>query len=182
MINEVTTGVGQTGKWFGFQHYGFTPDIVALGKGIGNGYPVSVTALAPHVIELLGERPVLYAQSHQNDPLGATIAREVVRTIREEKLIERCKELSDLLLTGLSEIAAHTDKIKEIRGRGLLAAVDLVDDTESSLTIQVHHELLRRGYIVGRRPGVNVLRLDPSLTIARQDLESFMVTLEDILV
>ena len=53
LVNEVTTGVGRTGIWFGYQHYGISPDIVAVGKGIGNGYPVSVTAFAPGVIERL---------------------------------------------------------------------------------------------------------------------------------
>ncbi len=71
VVNEVTTGIGRTGTWFGHQHYDIAPDIVAMGKGIGNGYPVSATALAPGVIERLGGQPVRYAQSHQNDPAGA---------------------------------------------------------------------------------------------------------------
>jgi acetylornithine aminotransferase len=89
LVNEVTTGVGRTGRWFGYQHYGISPDVVALGKGIGNGYPVSVTACAPRVISRLGGRPIPYSQSHQNDPLGAAVAREVVRTVREEGLSSR---------------------------------------------------------------------------------------------
>ena len=85
-MNEVTTGVGRTGRWFGYQHYGLAPDIVAIGKGIGNGYPVSVTAFAPRAVDRLGGRPIKYAQSHQNDPLGAGVAREVIRVIREDGL------------------------------------------------------------------------------------------------
>jgi acetylornithine aminotransferase len=180
-VNEVTTGVGRTGAWFGYQHYGIAPDIVALGKGIGNGYPVSVTAFAPGVIDRLGGRPVKYAQSHQNDPLGAAIAREVVRIIQDEGLIERGRELSALLLAGLDRIKARTGKIREVRARGLMAALDLCDDAETSLTIRTHRELAARGYIVGRRPGVSVLRLDPSLTIGRADVEGFLETLEDVL-
>ena len=83
LINEVTTGIGRTGLWFGYQHYDILPDIVAMGKGIGNGYPVSATAFAPSVIERLEGRPVKYAQSHQNDPLGCTIGLEVIKVIKK---------------------------------------------------------------------------------------------------
>jgi acetylornithine aminotransferase len=182
LVNEVTTGVGRTGAWFGYQHYGIAPDIVAMGKGIGNGYPVSVTALAPSVVRRLGDRPVKYAQSHQNDPLGAAVAVEVIRVIREQGLIERGREIAAVLRTGLEAIQVHTSGIREIRGRGLMIAIELEDDTETSFTIRTHRELVRRGFILGRRPGVPVLRCDPSLTTDRADIERFLATLEDVLV
>lgn len=181
LVNEVTTGVGRTGLWFGYQHYGVSPDIVALGKGIGNGYPVSVTAFAAGVVERLGGRPVNYAQSHQNDPLGAAVARKVAEVIREEGLIERGRGIAATLLSGLEGIRARTGRIKEIRARGLMVALELQDDSEGSFTVQVHRELVHRGYIVGKRPGFNVLRLDPSLTIDREDIEGFLRTLESVL-
>jgi acetylornithine aminotransferase len=180
LVNEVTTGVGRTGMWFGHQHYKILPDVVALGKGIGNGYPVSVTAFAPGVLDRLGGRPILYAQSHQNDPLGAAVAREVVRIIREEGLIERAGAISDVLLPGLEGIKAHSDLIRDIRGRGLMVAIEFEDDSDNSATIRMHHELVRRGFIVGRRPGVNVLRLDPSLTIDLGDIEGFLETFGEL--
>lgn len=181
LINEVTTGTGQTGEWFGYQHYDISPDIIALGKGIGNGYPVSAALFGEYAVGKLGEEPINYAQSHQNDPLGAAVAREVVRTIQEEKLIERCREISQLLMNGLEGIKARSGRIKDVRGRGLMIAVELDDDTENSFTIEVHRELIRRGFIVGRRPGVNVLRLDPSLTIERGEVEEFLGVLEEAL-
>ena len=181
LVNEVTTGVGRTGLWFGYQHYGISPDIVAVGKGIGNGYPVSVTAFAPGVIERLGGRPMMYAQSHQNDPLGAAVVREVVKVIKQEGLIERGKAIADRLLSGLEGIKDRTGKIQEIRSRGLMVAIELKDDPEASFTIRTHRELVRRGYVLGRRPGVNVLRLDPSLTIDQNDIEGFLKTFEAVL-
>ena len=181
LINEVTTGIGQTGLWFGYQHYGISPDIVAMGKGIGNGYPVSVTAFAPGVIERLGGEPVKYAQSHQNDPLGAVVAREVIKVIEEEGLIERGRKLAAILVSGLEAIKNRNDRITDVRSRGLLAAIDLKDDADASFTVRVHRELVRRGYVVGRRPGINVLRLDPSLTIDQADLENFLATFETVL-
>lgn len=179
LVNEVTTGIGRTGKWFGFQHYGIEPDIVAMGKGVGNGYPISVTAFASSVTARLGDAPVKYAQSHQNDPLGAAVAREVIHVIREEGLIERAVALGVLLKDGLDAIQARAGRIRDVRARGLMAAVELVDDSSASFTIAVHRELVRRGFIVGRRPGVNVLRIDPSLTIDRTDIEGFLATFEE---
>ena len=181
LINEVTTGIGQTGEWFGYQHYEITPDIISLGKGIGNGYPVSVTLFSERAARKLTDEPIKYAQSHQNDPLGAAVAREVILTIREEKLIERGRKTSELLINALEGIRVRSGRIKEIRGRGLMIAVELDDDTENTFTLEVHRELIRRGFIVGRRPGVKVLRLDPSLTIEREDVEEFLRALEEVL-
>jgi acetylornithine aminotransferase len=182
LVNEVTTGVGRTGTWFGYQHYGIAPDVVALGKGIGNGYPVSVTAFSPRAIERQGDRPLKYSQSHQNDPLGAAIALEVVRVIRNEGLIEHSQEISRVLLGGLEALRARAKgRIREVRGRGLMAAVELADDDALSLTIRVQRELVRRGYILARRPGLNVLRIDPPLTIERRDVEGFLATFKDVL-
>jgi len=181
LVNEVTTGVGRTGMWFGYQHYGITPHIVALGKGIGNGYPVAVAAFAPGVIDRLGGETVKYAQSHQNDPLGAAVAREVVRIIREERLIERSAGISAVLIDGLEGIRERTSRIEQIRARGLMAAIELRDDAHASLTIQVQRELLCRGFVIARRPGLKVLRLDPALTIERQDIEDFLTNFEAVL-
>jgi acetylornithine aminotransferase len=181
LVNEVTTGIGRTGEWFGHQHYGFTPDVMALGKGLGNGYPVSVAAFGREVASRLGDRPIPYAQSHQNDPLGAALAREVVRVIRDEGLIERGREIGALLSSGLAAIQDRAPRIREVRGRGLMVAVELDDDPQASFTTRVHRELVRRGFILARRPGLNVLRLDPALTIERRDIESFLEALEAVL-
>ncbi|MFH1682046.1 MAG: aminotransferase class III-fold pyridoxal phosphate-dependent enzyme, partial [Candidatus Eisenbacteria bacterium] len=129
----------------------------------------------------LAGREVRYAQSHQNDPLGAAVLVEVVRTIREERLIERGGEISAVLVSGLEEIRARTGRIREVRARGLMIGLEMDDDPESSLTIRTHRELVQRGFLVGRRPGVNVLRLDPPLTIERADCESFLAALGDVL-
>lgn len=181
LVNEVTTGVGRTGMWFGYQHYQISPDIVALGKGIGNGYPVSVAAFRRGALDRLGGREIKYSQSHQNDPLGAAVAREVVRVIREEGLIERGRDVANALTAGLKTIAAHNRRIKEVRARGLMIALEFYDDSETLFTIQTHRELVQRGYIVARRPGLAVLRIDPSLTVERQDIQEFIGILDQVL-
>jgi acetylornithine aminotransferase len=182
LVNEVTTGIGRTGLWFGYQHYGFQPDIVALGKGVGNGYPVSVVALSPRVVALLGGQPVKYAQSHQNDPLGAAVAREVLRVIREEDLIGRSRTIAARLAAGLDQVRRRANAVGDVRQRGLMAAVELHDEAGAPVTTEVHRALVRRGFVVGKRPGVPVLRLDPGLTIDESDLDVFLEALEDVLI
>jgi acetylornithine aminotransferase len=181
LANEVTTGVGRTGRWFGYEHYDLAPDIVAVGKGIGAGYPVSVTVFAPRAVARLRGEPIRFAQSHQNDPLGACVAREVIRVIREDGLIERGRELGEHLRSDLESIGARTARVRDVRGRDLMLALQLEDDTACSRTAQVHRELVGRGFVVGRRPGVSVLRLDPPLTVERGDVDAFLRTFEEIL-
>jgi len=176
IINEITTGIGRTGKWFGFQHYNIEPDIVAIGKGLGNGYPVSATAISKKAAGLLENSGFLYAQSHQNDPLGASIANEVIDTITDENLIERCERSGNMIVNRLNEIKGDSPIIKEVRGRGLMIAIELTKDAES-----VYKELINRGYILAKRAGVEVLRMDPALTIEEHDIESFLETFKQII-
>jgi len=87
ICNEVTTGMGRTGRWFGYNHYDIVPDIVAIGKGLGNGYPVSAVACSEKTAESINHETFHYFQSHQNDPLGACVANEVIHIIDSEGLI-----------------------------------------------------------------------------------------------
>jgi len=176
MVNEVTTGMGRTGKWFGYQHYHIQPDIVAMGKGIGNGYPVSVTAISENISEKLSSKRFIYAQSHQNDPLGAVVAHEVIRIIEEDNLLEACRQKGNFLKEQLESLKKHYPVIKEIRGRGLMLAIEFHKDANL-----VYEKLLDEGYIVCKRPNAEVLRLDPALTIEMQTLELFADTLKKIL-
>ena len=181
MVNEVTTGVGRTGEWFGFEHYDIKPDIVALGKGIGNGYPVSVTAASTRISSLLDDGPIKYAQSHQNDPMGAAVVSEVIRIVRDQRLIKRGREISSILVEGLEGIATRYDLVDEVRARGLMVAIQFHDDADLTTTASIHRELFRRGFLVGRRPSDPVLRLDPAMTINASDIQNFLDAFRDVL-
>ena len=176
IVNEITTGIGRTGKWFGFQHYNIEPDIVAIGKGLGNGYPVSVTAISKKISNSLNSKQYIYSQSHQNDPLGAAVANEVIQTITDEKLVERSKKLGNKIVHRLNEIKEVNPLIKEIRGRGLMIAIELTKYADL-----IRKQLLKQGFILVKRSGVEVLRMDPALTINEQDIDSFLETFEQII-
>ena len=84
--------MGRTGKWFGFEHYRLKPDMVACGKSLGNGYPVSSVTFSAATAETFEANHFRYAQSHQNDPLGAAVALAVLKEIDRTHLVQKCEE------------------------------------------------------------------------------------------
>jgi len=168
VVNEVTTGTGRTGKWFGFQHYAIQPDLVAVGKGIGNGYPVSVAVISAETVEELRSNPFKYSQSHQNDPLGASVVKQVVESIRERGLIQRADELGQRFLEKLTRLV-DGEILIAARGRGLMMALDVRDE---ATTDRIHDALIDQGFIVGNRG--RLIRIDPPLTIDESDFDLFV--------
>ena len=180
VINEITTGMGRTGKWFGFQHYGIQPDIVALGKGLGNGYPVSAVAMTLDCAEKLERSGLHYAQSHQNDPLGCAVARAVIDVLREENWVERGDATGAYFLEGLKGLQRKFEVIKEVRGRGMLLAIAFYPHEVLSAD-WAFHKLLENHFLVGYYPAGNILRFDPSLTIEKDDIGRLLACLDSIL-
>ncbi len=178
VANEVTTGMGRTGRWFGFQHYDIQPDIVALGKGLGNGYPVSAVAMRPDVAAYLESNGFHYAQSHQNDPLGCTVAYETIAVMRNEGWIERGRRIGALFLDGLLQLTARQPLAKEARGRGLLLGLELHPSVSAEA---VYRQLLADGYVVGYYPAANLLRFDPALTIEQEHINGLLASLDQII-
>ncbi|NTW23832.1 MAG: aminotransferase class III-fold pyridoxal phosphate-dependent enzyme, partial [Lentimicrobium sp.] len=176
MSNEITTGIGRTGKWFGYQHYNIHPDIVAMGKGLGNGYPVSATAVSKDIADKLLLSDFHYSQSHQNDPLGAVVAGEVIDIIREGELIRESEEKGQYLFENFMNMKREFPLIQEVRGRGMMLAIGFREHTT-----RIYEELLERGFIVARRPNAEVLRLDPAFTIEKETLDLFLSAFREIL-
>ena len=175
IANEVTTGVGRTGTWFGYQHYGITPDMIAMGKGIGNGYPVSVAAISPATAGELQKKPIKYAQSHQNDPLGAAVVQEVIRVIEDNHLIPGAEEKGRRFRAQLESLV-DLKIILGVRGRGLMLAVDLAN---GDLADEIYDDLIGNGFIVGNRGGT--LRIDPPLIVTDSEFQEFMEAFKAII-
>ena len=180
LVNEVTTGMGRTGKWFGFQHYDLQPDIVAVGKGLGNGYPVSAVAMKLEVAEKLEQSGFHYAQSHQNDPLGCAVAREVIRLFREGNWVEKGDATGEFFLDELKRIEQKYPVVKEARGRGMLLGLELQPHEKLSAA-SVYRALLEKGFLVGYYPAGNLLRFDPPLTMEKEDILRLVEGLDNIL-
>src|SRR5512138_512355 len=176
--NEITTGMGRTGKWFGFQHYDLQPDIVSLGKGLGNGYPVSAVAMRRGIAEQLESAGFHYAQSHQNDPLGCSIAKEVIAIFREGAWVEKGNAKGEYLLEGLQELGKKHAVVKEARGRGMELALELQPEFPAASACRA---LLEKGFLAGYYSAGNILRFDPALTIEQEDLAQLLDCLDGIL-
>ena len=181
ITNEVTTGMGRTGKWFGFQHYNLRPDIVALGKGLGNGYPVSAVAMTTEFADRLRQSGFRYAQSHQNDPLGCAVAEAVIETLREDHLIDAARRVGDHFQRELEGLASRYACVEEVRGCGLMYALQFNPDNANSSARLIFRELLERGLIVGCKPEPNLLRFLPPLIISEEQIDMLVENLEPIL-
>ncbi len=179
-VDEVTTGLGRTGAWYGFEHYDLRPDLVALGKGLGNGYPVSAVAMRRSVGEALEAGGFHYAQSHQNDPLGCAVAREVIAILLDEGLVERGAEVGRRFLQELEALGGRHPAVREVRGRGLMLAMEFHHNAQPSVE-DVHRALLDRGLLVGYKSQANLLRFYPPLVIGESDILRLVSTLEDIM-
>lgn len=181
MCNEVTTGFGRTGAWYGFEHYDLTPDIIAMGKGMGNGYPVSAVVMNNHLTELLEESPIRYAQSHQNDAYGCAIVKEVIKIIGEQDLIKQGRDVGLKFLNQLGQLEKRYDMIKEVRGRGLMIVIEFFSDDDGVSLSSIRRELFARGFLVGYHPLANLLRFYPPLTIREDDVNALVANLTEIL-
>ena len=179
VVNEVTAGMGRTGRWFGFEHYGVRPDIVACGKGLGNGYPISAVALGGDWVESLARTDFRYAQSHQNDPLGCAAAGAVLRTMKRRKLVERAERTGKYFLYMLQNLTARHACLEEARGRGLMCVLQLAPI--DGLLQRVHEALFEAGFVTGLNVGAGVLRFYPPLIVEEEMIDALAESLDGIL-
>jgi acetylornithine/N-succinyldiaminopimelate aminotransferase len=177
IAEEVTTGLGRLGKWFGFQHYDFIPDIVVTGKAMGNGYPVSAVTMSSALLGKFEQSPFRYAQSHQNDPLGCSVALEVINVMESSILVDRSRTTGEYFRKQLERIKdRHPDKIKEIRARGLMLAAEFNEHIDGEL---ISKQLFDKGFVVGFK--FNTLRFLPPLTIKHSDIYKMVRKLDELL-
>lgn len=177
---EVTTGMGRTGKWFGFQHENIVPDILVVGKAIGGGLPVSAVVTTKEVEERAV--PVLgrHVQSHQNTPFSGRIAAEVIGAIRDEGLVERSERMGEYLLSGLREIQERFPCIREVRGRGLMVGAELTPEA-ASRGAGMSKRLVEKGFLQDFHQMTSTFRLYPPFVITKDEIENFLEAFENVL-
>jgi len=175
IVNEVTTGFGRTGKWFGYQHYDIKPDIVAMGKALGNGYPVSGVIMSKEIASLIENSNFRYAQSHQNDPLGCAIASVVIDELNSNDMINISHSKGLILKKTLENIKSPL--IKEVRGKGLMCAMELIKDGLANI---IYDKMLEKGFAIGITPQANVLRFFPAFVITEHEIKEMSKALQGI--
>jgi len=123
MVDEVQTGIGRTGRWFGFQHEDVLPDVMTLAKGLGNGVPIGACLTAGRATDLFG--PGSHGSTFGGNPLVCRVACTVLDVIRRDGLVSRAESLGDRLATRIREGLADVPACREVRGRGLMVGVEL---------------------------------------------------------
>jgi 2,2-dialkylglycine decarboxylase (pyruvate) len=179
VLDEAQTGFGRLGTMFGFEHDGIVPDLVAVSKTLGGGIPLAATITNSLIEEDCVGKGFLHVTSHVSDPLPAAAGLAVLEVIEEERLVERAREQGEYLLGRLRELQAAHEQIGDVRGRGLLVGLELVEDRENrrpadALGAAVTAECLRRGLsmnIVRAGSGANCFRMAPPLTISEDEID-----------
>ncbi len=181
VVDEVTCGIGRTGKWFGFMHYDLRPDIVAAGKSLGNGYPVSAVIIGGRTIREAEKTGFHFAQSHQNDPMGCRVAYAVVTKIERDGLPDRARALGETFRAHCARLGREVPVIREIRGIGLMNCIAL-DETVSPETMRaIGRGLFDRGMIAGVKPKERVIRTYCPLIITTDMIDEYIRALKDVL-
>ena len=132
ICDEVMAGFGRTGKWFAIEHYGVTPDIMTLGKGITSGYiPLGAVAVSDRVAAFFETNVLLTGMTYSGHPLACAAGVATLQAYHEEGLIERARLLGDRLFAGLNEMRSRHPAVGDVRGKGLFACIELVRDQKT---------------------------------------------------
>ena len=180
IAEEVTTGMGRTGRWFGFEHENIVPDILVIGKAIGAGLPISAVVTTDDVEARCGGL-LSHIQSHQNDPFSGRMAATVISILQEEHLVELAAERGRQLLAGLKELQASHPSILDVRGRGLMVGVNLHPDW-SCKGMEMSRRLLEAGFIVDYHIPTATFRLFPPYVISSEQIDSFLQASEKVII
>lgn len=130
VADEVMTGFGRTGRWFGVDHWGVRPDVMAAAKGVAGGYfPLGLAVASGHVYETVTTGGgFVHGFTYSHSPVGAAVAAEVLRILEAENLVEASATKGERLLALLTDRMGRHPNVGEIRGRGLLIGLELVAD------------------------------------------------------
>jgi len=182
IADEVQTGWGRTGKkWFGIEHWEVVPDMITAAKSLGNGVPIGATFTTP---EIAGSFKGLQISTFGGNPVSCTAARAVIQVIEEENLLENAATTGKYFQDGLRELQNKHALIGDVRGMGLMQAIELVKDRDTKepapeATNQFMEECRREGLLIGKGGMVgNVIRLSPPLNISKADVDVALCTMD----
>lgn len=175
IADEVQTGLGRTGKCFGFQNFGIEPDIISLAKAIGNGIPMGAIVAKTEVADCF--QPGDHASTFGGTPIATAAGIAACSILLDDAFLAQVQETGKYFRAQLGAIAErHAGLIKEVRGLGLMIGCELMGSSKAAVA-----ELLKQGVLVNSI-GDHVLRFVPPLIISKAEIDSFMPVLEQVLV
>lgn len=196
IIDEVVCGLGRTGKWFGYQHYGVQPDIVTMAKGVASGYAaISCTVTTEAVFDLFkddADDPFSYFRdisTFGGCTAGPTAALENMRIIESENLLENTTVVGDYFLERMLELKDRHEIIGDVRGKGLFVGAELVKDRISKepvpegVLVKIVADCMSQGVMIGRTnrslEGLNnTLTFSPALIATKEDIDEIVAAVD----
>jgi len=173
IFDEIQSGMGRTGKMFAYQHYGITPDILTMAKGVGGGLPLGVTIAKEEIAKLF--RYGNHGSTFGGNPVSVAAGLAALRLING-KLLENVKVTGNYLMRRLNELKSnYPNKIKEVRGLGLIVGMELKGEGE-----EIVRRCFEQGILINCTQK-KVLRFLPPLTINNDDVNKLVITLDKIL-
>ena len=173
IIDEVQTGIGRTGKLFCYQHYGITPDVMTLAKGLGGGLPIGMMVVKKELADTLG--PGMHASTFGGGPVVCRAALAVLRAIQKEKLLQNAQKMGDLLFSRLMQLKEKHPVIKEVRGLGVMIGLELAIAGKPTF-----EKCIEKGLLINCTHD-RVLRLMPALTVTKKEVETAVKILDGVL-
>ncbi len=175
IADEIQSGLGRSGKLFAFEYDGIRPDGVTIGKALSGGlYPVSAFLASSEIMDVFN--PGDHGSTFGGNPLGAAVAREALKVLVEENLVEKSYELGKYFREKLR--AVNSKHVKEIRGRGLFIGVELNDEAQGAR--RFCEALMSKG-ILAKETHENVIRFAPPLVITKEDIDWAMERISEVL-
>ena len=187
IADEVQSGFGRTGShMWGYQRHGVEPDIVTMGKPMGNGQPIAGAVFRGEVLDAFG-RTARYFNTFGGNPVSCAAANAVLEVIQGEDLMANCAAVGEYFKAGLQGLAERYPVIGDVRGAGLFVGVELVTDRASKApateaTARVVNGMRERGVLISSAgPAANILKIRPQLIFQREHADLFVDTLEAVL-
>ncbi|HUV50497.1 MAG TPA: acetylornithine transaminase [Anaerolineae bacterium] len=173
VFDEIQTGIGRTGKLFAYEHFGIKPDIMTLAKALANGLPIGAMLAKEHIAEAFG--PGSHASTFGGTPVVTAASLEVVRTLVRERVIDHCLQVGAYFKERLLWLKDRHDSITDVRGIGLLLGIKLKTDAGP-----VVKKCMEKGFLINCVQG-NILRFIPPLIIEKDEINSLIKCLDEIL-
>jgi acetylornithine/N-succinyldiaminopimelate aminotransferase len=175
VADEVQTGLGRTGEWFGFQMSGAVPDVITIAKALGNGFPIGACVARGSLAEAF--HPGDHATTTGGGPVVCAAALAVLKTMQDDDLISNSRVTGGYLRQQLEELCLRHERLMSVRGRGLLLALQLSDDTPAGLVVRA---ALEEGLLVNDVTP-SAIRLCPPLTVDRGHCDEAVAVIEKVL-
>ena len=186
IADEVQPGLCRTGKWWGFENYNVVPDIVTLGKPMGDGHPLAVVVTTKRIAEAFASKS-FYFNTFGGNPVSAVVGVAVVDACERERVPSHCAEVGTYFRSRLEDLSEHHSLIGNVRGQGLSLGVELVADRDSKkpateIARQIPDALKAHGVLMGisGRFG-NVIKIRPPLIFARDNVDQVIDALDTVL-